>query len=417
MSYNTDNLLEEMNKIHKYSYIALFFLLYLSSGYGVGAISGTKRLLCCLLLFFFICITNLKIRMDRFIVPIGCLIVGSVSTLINGEEIKQLLILLSYFILAISFCSSNSFDETCHAYVKVMNVICIASLVIYAIDMFAPDVLNILPQVINSAGGKHGSILLAVTPYMNRNYGMFWEPGAFQTYILLAFIIENFYFKAENRKRIAVLTISLITTFSTAGYASVMIAVVAVLLSGMLDSRMKKPTKNTIIFLIVGAIAACLIITNFYPQLAYTLFGKLEAYGQTKDADSSTGVRVNAIIDVFKVFCQNPIFGYGKIATQNLFFEKYAHSMTTCTYANWFAFYGIFYGIAMVVGLYKFTGYFFDKKLVRLILFVSLMASITGEDYANNSSILIWIFYGWDLKRYKQDTVENNYEGITNKQL
>ena len=45
------------------------------------------------------------------------------------------------------------------------------------------------------------------------------------------------------------------------------------------------------------------------------------------------------------------------------------------------------------------------------------MASITGEDYANNSSILIWIFYGWDLKRYKQDTVENNYEGITNKQL
>ena len=304
---------------------------------------------------------------------------------------------MSFFILAISYCNSNKWEDTCEAYVKIMHLICVSSIILYAIDMLAPAILGVLPKVSNGLY-EMSTIYIAVSPRENRNYGMFWEPGAFQTYIYLAFLIEVFHFKAENKKRLIILIIALVTTFSTAGYITILITLIAVLLSGMTDSMMKKSTRNTIIILVLGAIISYLIINNYYPQLSYTLFGKVQLYTHTRQDDTSTGVRVNAIVDSFKVFKENPIFGVGKTTLKSIFKSRYGHEMVTCTYANWFAYFGIFFGAFMIWGVYKFTAYFSQKLIVRFIIFVAFMTSITSEDYVMNSSILIWVFYGFAAK-------------------
>ena len=391
---------EKVKKIPKYTYISLFFLMYLSSGFGMSVISGTMILTLDLLLCGYLCIMRPKINPSRFGIPIICLTFALVSFFVNGEPAKQVLILMSFFVLSIVYCNANDWDDTCEAYVKIVYVICVASIILYVIDIFAPELLKMLPKVSNE-NIQLSTVLFAVSPRDNRNYGMFWEPGAFQTYILIAFIIEVLHFNAKNKKRLTMMIIALATTFSTAGYIAMAIAIIAILMSGMTDNVIKKTTRNTIIIILIGAIVAYFIINNYNPQLKNTLYGKIELYGETRKDDTSTGVRVNAIVDAFKVFFEHPVFGVGKTKLKSIFDSKYGHELVTCTYANWFAYFGVFVGAAMISGIYKFTAYFSRKTIVRFIIFIALMASITSEDYVMNPSILIWIFYGFDTARNK----------------
>lgn len=414
MNYITETIANNSKKTPWHTYIALFFMMYLSSGFGISEMSGTKILLWDLLLFGYICITNLKLNIGRYGTSVLCLILALLSYLVNGEPSKQILILMSYFILSIAYCGSNEWKDTCTAYVKIMHVVCLSSIILYAIDILAPSMLNALPKVSNG-NFELSTVFVAVSPKNNRNNGMFWEPGAFQTYIFLAFIIEVFHFKAENKKRLTTLIVALVTTFSTAGYITILIALIAVLMSGAADRKIKMAARNTIIIIMLGAIVAYYIINTFNPHLAYTLFGKLEVYNQTGNDDTSTGVRVNSFFDTFKIFMDNPVFGVGRTKLQGIFESKYGHEMATCTYANWFAYFGAVCGILMVSGIYKFTSYFSQKQLVRFIIFMAFMASVSSENYVMNSSILIWIFYGFASKyeNFKNGKEKDN-ENIAN---
>ena len=389
-----NSIVEQKEKLN--IYISTFLLIFLSSGFGIGNLNGgTGILFSCLVLFVYIILTNIRTATKIQLLPTMCMGIAVISYAVNGESAKQTIILISYFCLAMTFCSAYGVKRWFKIYVKVMYVIAICSIVLYVMDMIMPSVLKYLPKVTNSAGLEKGTILFAVTPTQNRNYGCFWEPGAFQTYLLIAFIIEVFEFNVSNKKRVIALLIALVTTFSTAGYAAMIIAIVAVMMSGLMDEKLKKSVRNIIIIVLIAVVVAYYIIQNFYPQLAYVLFGKVEKYNQTRNDNSSTGVRVNAIVEGFKVFFENPIFGVGKTKMKSMFMDMYGHEMVTCTYANWFAYFGMVFGCLMLYGLFMFTRNFTNSLIVRWVLFAALMASITSEDYVMNPSILILIFYGF----------------------
>ena len=119
---------------------------------------------------------------------------------------------------------------------------------------------------------------------------------------------------------------------------------------------------------------------------------------------------MNSIIDVFKVFAENPVFGVGNTKMKKLFMDMYGHSMVTCTYANWFAYFGMLFGCLMIYGLFMFTRFFANGIPVRIVLFLAIMASITSEDYVMNPSILILIFYGFQVMgKYRRGNMEERY--------
>lgn len=408
--YNSAEMAASRSKEKINIYISTFLLVYISSGYSVLAKQGTVVLLYCLGLFAYIVFTNIYALNKIRFMPVVCLAIAVISYIVNGEDSKQTTILISFFCLAIIFSSAYSAERWCRAYVRVMSLIAVCSLGLYVITMAAPSVINILPKVTNSKGLEKGTVFFAVTPTENRNYGCFWEPGAFQTYILLAFIIEVFKLNAESKKRIAILLLTLVTTFSTAGYAAMVIAIVAVMMSGVTNSALGKNTRRIIILALIAGAVSYYIIKNVYPQLYYTLFGKLEDYGTNKTENSSTGVRMNSIIDVFKVYAENPVFGVGNTEMKRLFKDMYGHSMVTCTYANWFAYFGTLFGCLMIYGLFMFTRFFTDRAPVRIVLFLAIMASITSEDYVMNPSILILIFYGFQaMGKYRKSDLEEHY--------
>ena len=68
--------------------------------------------------------------------------------------------------------------------------------------------------------------------------------------------------------------------------------------------------------------------------------------------------------------------------------------MNTFTLGNWFAENGMFYGIVMCIGLFKFTQAFSKRTFMRILLFVILVMMLAAENFASNVSVLIWIMYG-----------------------
>jgi len=76
-------------------------------------------------------------------------------------------------------------------------------------------------SILNFAGSVHETIIIYNFKALEsfRNSGPFWEPGAFGGYLFIAIIFISFNNQIVNKKtKIVILTISLLTTFSTTAY-------------------------------------------------------------------------------------------------------------------------------------------------------------------------------------------------------
>lgn len=391
-------------KIPKFVYISTFFIMYLSSSFSLSTYAGTNRILFMAVLAAYMLLMNFIIEGSKTItvnVP-TILAVGTAtcSYLINHESFHLILVMLTYYITATIFINIIDFKQWQFVYVRVLYIVALASLILYLLDLIAPDILNVLPMTSNSTGIELRTAFISIAPHNGRNMGFFWEPGAFQTYLAIAIIFELFVFQAESKKRVIVMFLAMITTFSTAGYVTFLFVVLTAVLSGTYDSTMKKSYKVAIVITIIALMFSTYIMNNVNGGLYNALIGKVENYSHNKDAYSSTGVRMSAIIDGINIFKDNPLFGAGITNFKEIFAMRYGHSMTTCTYVNWFAMYGFFYGVIMLVGTYRFVAFLTDKRFIRVMLFISMLLAITSEDYVLNPSILILTLYGFSYKTH-----------------
>ena len=405
-----------MKQLHEkknpFLYVASFLLIYFSSAFTLSRYSGTSRmgLFAGLLmgLLFYSAVTRRSIN-----ISIGILSVfffGFVSYLLNGEALKQLTILLVYYTLVLVFINCFDLSEFIEAYCEIICFLAAVSLVMYFLATFAPWVLTPLPAVSNSLGRTARSVFFALSPFDMRNMGLFWEPGAFQTYLNLAILFEIFCFHFQNKKRVAILIVTLITTFSSAGFITVIFLAFTIVINQMVEQNLRKDLGFLLCIAMVAVIAVWYYINYVDSALGYVLFGKLLRYAQDGNAASSTGVRVESIIRPFQIFSsrlQYFFIGMGPTKLVETFRNNYGHAMTTCTIANWFAEHGIFFGLLMLTGFYRLTGTLSGKTITRLMLLTVFVLCTLSEDYVRNPSILVFIFYGlyYRFLPYKYHTI------------
>jgi hypothetical protein len=106
-----------------------------------------------------------------------------------------------------------------------MYFICLVSLGGYLWNVLGFDIPNFLWY----DGQLRSIVLFTQNQDGLRNSGMFWEPGAFAGYIILAFLfyLGNFKKLFEAHKfKILILLLALITTFSTTGYLVLFLVVI-----------------------------------------------------------------------------------------------------------------------------------------------------------------------------------------------
>ncbi|MDB5957082.1 hypothetical protein [Ramlibacter sp.] len=141
---------------------------------------------------------------------------------------------------------------------------------------------------------------------LDRNSGMFWEPGAFAGYLVLALLLASLSYYRLTRKQLVVIVLALLTTRSTTGYVALaLLALGYTLFSG------RSKLGRSFVFKVV---AGCALPLTFYAVYSNTSFleAKVAYQFSATEAENNTWEITrfgNAIYD-WGYFLQRPLTGW-----------------------------------------------------------------------------------------------------------
>lgn len=378
-------------------FLSIFILLYVNSSYNLVIISGSFSLILsfiCALTVSFIS-SRLKIKISTILPFIMLSNIVLISSIINGDNIKNIIIMIfSLFISSIFVCSVD-FKKYMLVYRNVILILASFSLIVYIIAIVTPNIIRLFPQGYYRPSFEVYNLGLAfinLKPSLLRNMSIFWEPGAYQTYLNFAILLELF---SEDCRKYAIVIffISLITTFSTTAYINLILFLIILILG-----RNKNKLNNIFekVIKLVSILVILFIIYNNLPDnIQYAIFGKITTYFESnKESITSASVRFDSIKYPIVAFFESPLFGKSYSGISNYMLLN-GNSMMTCTPINWFSTYGIFYGGLLLSGMWCFSSILCRKNIyLKFLTFISLLICISTEQYLRNITILIFIFYG-----------------------
>ena len=179
----------------------------------------------------------------------------------------------------------------------IIVIISLASLIVFFAGMFQPALLDRYGSPCqNSLGYAGRDYLLSVyVTHSYRNYGIFWEPGAFQIFLNYGIIYELFCDKRKGKTiRIIALLTALITTFSTTGYISLCL----ILMAFFIESK----NNNRILPILCLIPVAFFIFSNSESYYWDNIWNKL---GNRGNSGSSANIRLAAFYSPFIAMFDN----------------------------------------------------------------------------------------------------------------
>lgn len=405
------------------SYISIYMLLYMPNAYGITKrFSGTVQML--VIMFFagiLLCLSVICGRLNKvsgkslmylfvsvFFILCGCFL--------RSEDIKQTAIVIIMLVLAYIYSVCLSAHDFAEKFINIIYFLCVYSLITFFLYKLNPSIVERFPIVYNEMDYlAYNMGFSMIRSYSERNQGIFWEPGAFQTFIGIALILELFLIKRFSKKRIIVYLATVFTTYSTTGYVSVVVILLVYMIYVMIN-KVERNFKNvrSLLFLIGLVAVLYLIFTNLSTETSKHVFGKITAYRNDTSRVkkmTSASVRVDAILKPISLFLDNPVFGVGTTGL-NGFASEEGYKMNTCTFVNWFAMYGFIVGMIFVGGFYKISKYITGNRTTALLVLIAFFILTISEDYVRNPSILVFVFWGYNC--FKNNETE---ELIDEKQL
>ena len=269
------------------------------------------------------------------------------------------------------------------SYVNWMFWISIVSLICFAMSLLLPGLVYAIPMKMSENGyfysifytwgwDNYGTGLYL----LNRNCGPFWEPGAFQGFLVVALLMcvkFGNYIKAIDKK-ILVLLVTLLTTLSTTGLLLfVLICVVWRKEFGyyLLKNRKNQKMIKIVLVVVFAAIALWLLFSGIITD-------KLATYS---DPTASTGIRLMDLVNGIGLCAVRPIFGMGFGTTMIKAYENAvgiggnSNGIILMFYAM-----GSIFGVVYLYLMSKGVISFFEeknkiKKIIYVVIFVILQAT------------------------------------------
>ncbi len=303
------------------------------------------------------------------------------------------------------------FDEYAEAFSKVMVFNAIAAIILELIVYVLPSLAAALPRMTNTAGvqivniGIAGMASYELSATFVRAFGLLWEPGVFQIYLNLAIVYELFRQHAVNWRRIVILAIGVVLTFSTTGYIVLGVVVVSYVLLARKEDLSNNAKFAFYAFFIVAVAAFFLVDTSIVSQY---VFGKL-----SNSESGSTIARQASIVVNFEIFKDHPWTGIGMRNIQDeyvrrsglLFVRQSFHNTNTLLYQ--FAAHGIFYGALFLFGTYRMSYCFTKRKILQVAILVIIILLYVGENLRSSMLPYIIMFYGYGSLSRRLNTGES----------
>jgi hypothetical protein len=378
--------------------IFVFSILYITSGYTTRIISGTMQLsiLSILAIIALLIQKNLRINRRVFITILTMSFIVIVSSIVNGDSFKNTTIMVAIIFISGIIVNEIKFNHFIKAYLSVMYFTAKFSLGVYALSVFFPNIIRLFPSTYSRIGRETYDLFFTVSNLKlspMRNMGFFWEPGAYQTFIVLAIILEIFYVKQRSIKKLNILALALVSTLSTTG----VIAGILTLILYYLSKKKKLATKVmkiTIVLTIVGAIF--LISYPYLPEsIQHATLGKFKGiFTDSTDVNVSAAVRYNSVYYPLVGFVKHPFFGLGFEGLYDFITINTGYGLATNTPVNWIATYGIFFGAMCYYGVFRLSKILDSSWSTRLVIALTIIITLSSQQFIRNSAILIFIFYG-----------------------
>ncbi|WP_047150837.1 hypothetical protein [Aneurinibacillus tyrosinisolvens] len=291
-------------------------------------------------------------------------------------------------IIAFGIVTVYKFEDFIKVYLKVMVLVSVFSLIGYFM-INSGNMLIDFPIVenVNSVLYGVGYLFFYIPWTPERNCGIFWEPGLFATFLIVAMIFELIYNKNKpSILRLILFIICIATTNSSAGYGLLLFVFCLIVInkaSSIRNKYLRTALLLPTLFLSIIAITNYSIIFEILGLTDNPIVAKI--IGEQLKEQS----RVLAINHNFSMFLTNPIFGVG--ITEAFRNVKYVADTSTSTFLlSVFGIFGIQYTFYWIVGIIKSKN---NNWLVNTMVVIVFLLIINKEPHSNILTSWCIMFY------------------------
>lgn len=337
----------------------------------------------------------LKQKMNRYLVVYYGLIISCFFTILYNQDVFKYTSYMRFiFVITLAFSITQviSFYKFIDIYIYIMKIIVIISLIVYVLvnvfhfTMPFPIVMNI-----NGTAYYNGVITFMMTHATERNIGVFWEPGIYCSFLIIAMVIEICFKKKMSKFNVVLFLVAVLTALSTAGY--LLLPFIGVLLF----NRNRK--RNSYITIIINVIF--LIIFTFIAfqidNIVFALYNSFPyVFGKVINMSGSFLTRVSGPAIDWNIFIKSPLFGVGFVNYQTIWRELasgvgvIAQTSTITYFIATLGIGGGLYLYLVVNGIFKLPNLNVIAKLSILMIFIFI---VTKEPHQHNVTIFIFLFY------------------------
>jgi hypothetical protein len=292
--------------------------------------------------------------------------------------------------LAYGISVNFDFNKFVGVFLHVMTVVAIIGLVGYVLANYT-EVLDELPTKTNSNNVEYscGYVYFFIPLIKERNCGIFWEPGLFATFLVLAIVFEVAFKNGRaSFLRILLFFITALTTQSSAGYILLLLALFFALIFKL--GKTTNGISRLLVFLGIFGILFLMIFLNFI--IKNTALAENEYFSKLLFENFLEASRVKAIFHNFEVFLQHPVFGAGFQTTLDSM--SHVADTSTSTYVlSVFGFLGVFYTVILILGVARIKNM---NVVAKITLFLIIFLTINKEPHLFN--LFTWTILFFFLK-------------------
>lgn len=265
----------------------------------------------------------------------------------------------------------------------------IPSIKYFLLDVLTPKFTSLnVEAAVFEGGGKNfiihnfaaGDYVLDTIGFM-RNCGPFWEPGMFAVFLVIALFLHNIVEKQNLRFCNVVLIIGLVTTFSTGGFLSGMIVLIAYSITAR---------KNYFISLLV--IVCAIFIWQYLMSLDYIGAKLLDQMANTELGSDVS--RFSAFLTQLEMIKDHPILGGARFSDYLNVGNKTLASGFLLPYVRYGIPIGSLYMFIMLVSFIKLVKVKDNKTLGGILLFVQLLVLSFSQTILLSNWMLVMVFVG-----------------------
>lgn len=406
------------NKINEfYDYIMIFVVIYFSSSFVGISMNGTisiSIIVITSLIYLLINYRKIKFSMHKVIIFTLILFLSLLTHLINSDNTYNYSIFWIALSCAFLISLAIDIDRFINVFINIIFFIAVFSLITYSLIFISPSLFSFIPVYTNSSGIEaYNSIfsVVRISTYFNSNYGLFWEPGAYQTFLNLALYFLLFYKTNKKGFKIFIIILSILTTVSTSGYIALVLQVLIYFFVKKKNKENKKITILIIFLFFIGIIS----VLNMPEVVLFKLFGKLTAlFDQsllTHSSYESTLARTNSIEAPLEGIIENPLLGVG-FEKLSFIAREMGSMYLTATPLNWFGLFGILFGTIFTWLTWRWTIIVSHYIPIRIFACTFLFIIMFSENYNRNAFILLLLLMS--LKNLERS---EKYGNLTYKQL